>query len=133
MRMRTQYRVTWVRQGAPIPADPGYPDWDNRTEKSKTFGSLGRAERHVRLLTHSEPWRDWAPEKGPDDYVCCDDPYHCETGSAGLTMRQECDQKRAALPPIVSLRIDKRIVTSTPWELAPGSSFIVTAASESAS
>ena len=106
MRTRRQFRLTWQRAaneeaGFVLPM-----------VKSKTFASMKAAQRHIRILTSDEPWREWAPDDGPSDLVCC--PGHqCCCG--GLTRAEDRDQKRAELPAIEWIRIEERTITSTPF------------------
>ena len=99
-RTRQQFRLTWNR---------------GETVCAKTFATRAKAERHIRILTADEPWREWAPKKGPDDYVCCRDSVYSECGCGGLTCAQERDEKRKDLPPINWIRIEQRTITSTPF------------------
>lgn len=83
--------------------------------KHKTFGSQEAAERHSRILTSDEPWREWDPEKGPDDYACCSGSRYSECGCRGLTCAQARDKARKDLPPILWIRLEVREITSTPF------------------
>lgn len=83
--------------------------------KSKTFASRKQAERHVRILTSDEPWREWAPEKGPDDWACCSGGQYTECACGGLTCAEARDKAREHLPPITWIRLEERQITSTPF------------------
>lgn len=113
-RTYTQYRVIWTRTF--INSSEEYGDIENVVEKQKTYRSLNRAQRQVRILTSPEPWREWAPNDGPDDYVCCSGGTHTECGCGGQTRAQATAEVREKLPPIDTIRIDSRRVTTTAWE-----------------
>jgi hypothetical protein len=105
-RTVTEYRLLVQRTGNAV------KDWRAR--------SLKAVERRIGLLTSPEPWRFYGDaqtrQKGPDDYVCCAGTYHDQCGCGGMTMREETAAKRSELPPIESIKLQKRTVTSTPWE-----------------
>lgn len=114
-RTRMQFRLTWLRQGQPQVIDGHTISGDALC--TKTFPSREKAERYVRILTSKEPWREWAPNKGPDDWACCPGTPYDECGCGGYTNAQVRDEKRKDLPPIAWVRIEQRTITATPFEL----------------
>jgi hypothetical protein len=104
-RTVTEYRLLIQRKGNAL------KDWRCR--------SLKGVERRIGLLTHPEPWRFFASRyealKGPDDYVCCAGTYHDECSCGGVTMREQSEAARRDLPPIESLRLEARQITTTGW------------------
>lgn len=92
--MAIQYRVKWKRV-------------DSRV-KRVNYVSRKRAENRLLLLTSDEPWL--AMGKSPDEFVCCDG-YEC--GCSGMTIREESDRLRAAMPALEYARIECREVG--PW------------------
>lgn len=110
-RTRTQYRLTWQRGETAPPVD-GIPQF---CIKSKSFVSRKGAERYIRILTSAEPWREWAPNKGPEDYACCKGDAYSECGCGGKTNAQVTREARAGLPPIKWIRLEERKITTTPF------------------
>lgn len=98
-RRHTDYRLTVVRA-----ADEG------PQVKVLEFRSLKTAQRRIRILTSPEPWREWAPEKEPDDRVCCSGH---ECSCRGLTVAEETAERRKDLPPIESIKLEARTVVTT--------------------
>lgn len=105
-RTVTEYRLLIKRTGNAV--------------KERRARSMKSIERHIGLLTSPEPWRFYgvgeSSRKGPDDYVCCAGTYHDQCSCGGLTMREETEERRRNLPPIESIRVERRQITSTPWE-----------------
>lgn len=105
-RTVTEYRLLVQRTGNAV------KDWRARSMKA--------VERRIGLLTSPEPWRFYGDRenrsKGPDDYFCCAGTYHNQCGCGGSTMRQEAELKRKDLPPIEWIRLERRQITTTPWE-----------------
>lgn len=101
-RTYAQYRLTWLREGL--------------SEKSKKFNSMKTVERQIRILTSYEPWREWAPEKEPDDYACCPGGQAYECGCGGETVAEQATKQRETLPKILWIRLDERFVTQTSWQ-----------------
>lgn len=108
-RTRRQFRLTWQR------AANGDAGFETPMEKSKTFASRKQAERHIRILTSAEPWREWAPDDGPEGFVCCPGGAAYECGCGGMTHAEKRDETRKDLPPITWIRIEERQITSTPF------------------
>lgn len=102
-RTRTQYRVISER-GEGL----------DYSRTVKTCGSLKTVERRIVLLG-PEPWKAYTDED-PDSLKCCEGGLYQECGCGGLTWRQDSDEKRKTLPPITSIRVEKRTVTTTAWE-----------------
>lgn len=106
-RTRTQWRVICTREGG--------------QRSVKTFGSLKAVLDRVGMLTSPEPWRFFGSEserqREGTEYVCCAGTRYDECGCGGLTLAEDTVQRRKDLPPIVSVTVQKRQVTRTPWEL----------------
>lgn len=105
-RTVTEYRLLIQRRGNNV--------------KDFRARSLKAIEKRIGLLTSPEPWRFFndASEraKDADDFVCCAGTRYDECGCGGQTMREQAEALRANLPPIESLRVERRQITSTPWE-----------------
>lgn len=108
-RTLTEYRVLTVRQGNAV--------------KEKRYRSMKHVMKRINILTSDEPWRfygdAWTREKGPDDYVCCAGTRYDECNCGGMTMREDTAERRKNLPPIESIRVEARTITTTPWVEVP--------------
>jgi hypothetical protein len=98
-RTTSQYRVTIRREG--------------NQAKQVTRGTA-HGVRKLLLLLGPEPWRAYT-DKGPDDPWCCGG---WECGCGGKTVREESDERRKDIPPVVAVSVERRAVTRTPWERA---------------
>lgn len=111
-RTTTQYRLTWQRS---VPANPEICQPAHTLTKSKVFGSLPAAKRHIALLASDEPWkafREYA-SKAPDSPWCCDG-WDC--ACRGETIRAHFLKGREGLPPLIGpVRIEARTVTRGAW------------------
>lgn len=111
-RTRKQYRLTWSRA---TNAESGFA---TPMVKTKNFASIKALERHVRIMTSDEPWREWKTEfEGllPEDYACCPGGPSHECGCGGYTNAEVRDEKRKDLPPILWIKQEVREITSTPF------------------
>lgn len=102
-RTRKQYRVISERG-----------EGDQYSRAVKTFGSMKAVEKRL-ILLGPEPWRAYT-DKGPDELQCCPDGPYDECGCGGLTVRQASDERRKDLPPVTSIRVEQRTITTTAWE-----------------
>ena len=100
-RTVVEWRVTWQR--------------DSWAQKSKTFFSEAKARDKVGVLTSDEPWKFFG--SSTDRERTGDDMVYCYELSREMSLRDECARRRGKYPPIVSVRIDRREVTRTPWEM----------------
>jgi len=92
--MATEYRVVWKRK--------------DRKRQAKRYVSRKLAEKFM-LIFGPEPWRAWAPNKGPDSLVCCRGH---ECGCGGLTFREQEAAKE--IPPLEYVYMEQREVGK--WE-----------------
>jgi hypothetical protein len=114
-RTRTQYRLTVFRE----------TDEGTLWRKSKTFFSRPALNSYIGMISSAEPWR-YVREfvgLGPDDVAC---RYNkeaegcgCDICASGKTVRQECDERREKLWPVVGFEVYVRKVSTTPWNTAP--------------
>lgn len=93
----TEYRVVWQREGM-------------RRPKMKRFVRRAAAEKLIRLLTGSEPWKEWGREG--DEYFCCggfiDGGYPCPC--KGVTVAEDALARRADMPRILFVKLEAREV-----------------------
>lgn len=107
-RTRTQFRVLSKREGYNDP-------------KEKLFASLKRAKDRIGILTSDEPWRFYGNEserqRDGGELLCC--PGHYECGCGGATVAEEAAFRRKDLPKLEWVRLERRTITTTPWESEP--------------
>lgn len=88
--------------------------------KDKRYRSLKSVRTRIGLLTSPEPWRFYGDKrsrlKDADDYACCAGTVHDQCACGGLTMAEATAEKRALLPDVEWIRVEKRQITTTPWE-----------------
>jgi hypothetical protein len=100
-----EYRLVWQREGL----EP----------KEKKFSNKKRAYDRAMVMTSNEPWKYFGSPSDRlrlgDEYFCCADPNAiCKCG--GRTLREDAIYRRAHMPPLVWLRVDRRVVTRSKWE-----------------
>lgn len=87
-------------------------DWRTRSRKALV--------RRIGILTSPEPWRFYGDEvtqrRGADDYVCCAGTVYDECACGGMTWAEDTKQRRENLPPIKSIRVERRQVVTSEWE-----------------
>ena len=105
-RTVTEYRVTSTREGG--------------HRKHKRYLSLAGVRDRIGILTSPEPWRFWGNEddreRAASDFICCAGTRYDQCDCGGLTLAEATAQRRAELPPLVSIRVQRRQVTRTAWE-----------------
>lgn len=94
-RVTIEHRITWKRVGNP--------------PKSKRCARRSTVERFLALLG-PEPWRAFKRE--PDELFCCSG-HDC--GCGGDTVRDHFLGERKDLPPIEWIKVDSRMVETSPW------------------
>jgi hypothetical protein len=100
---RYEYLVTWQRDG-----------WEPR---SKRFASKKRAYDRVGIMTSDQPWRHWGSRfdraRSGDDQVCC---MNQECSCGGATLAEDAATRREKFPPLLWIRVERRLVTRYAWE-----------------
>lgn len=97
-----EYRVTWKREGL--------------SPKRKVYARRASAERRIALMTSPEPWRVYSSD--PDEFFCCSGNY---CGCGGISVRENAEAVRSALPPMEYVRLEVRTVRD--WRLEFSESF----------
>jgi hypothetical protein len=98
---RLEYRVVWQRYGS--------------RRKTRVFAQRSSADRFV-LLFGPEPWRAYNRGLGADPEARACERLHdfCEDcGCDGRTVREDCELRRANMPPLQSIHMEIREVG--PW------------------
>ena len=106
-RAVTEYRVISERESR-------HSEHNFRIDKR--YRSKKAVADRIGRLTAAEPWRYYGSQKdrerGPSDLVCCSG-YECSCG--GQTLSQQTDDLRKELPPLTSVRVQKRQIVYSPW------------------